>query len=91
MPLRRQEGVPKIPKTRKKTIDKMKSTTPVKTGDVIEYRAMVYYHYDEIKKKQFYVLTITTVKEFVFLNYLISVDVRKIKNVIDSSLFGLNM
>ncbi|OQY72510.1 MAG: hypothetical protein B6D45_09055 [Ignavibacteriales bacterium UTCHB3] len=68
----------------------MKSTTPVKTGDVIEYRAMVYYHYDEIKKKQFYVLTITTVKEFVFLNYLISVDVRKIKNVIDISLLGLN-
>lgn len=90
MPLRRQEGVPKIPKTRKKTIDKMKSTTPVKTDDVIEYRAMVYYQYDKVQKRQFYVLTITTVKEFVYLNYEISVDVRKVRNVIDVSLLGLN-
>jgi len=90
MPLRRQEGVPKIPKTRKKTIDKMKSTTPVKTEDVVEYRAMVYYHYDKVQKRQFYVLTITTVKEFVYLNYEISVDVRKVRDVIDVSLLGLN-
>lgn len=90
MPLRKQEGVPKIPKTRKKTIDKMMNTTPVRTEDSLEYKAMVYYYFDKVQKKQFYVLTILTVKEFVYLNYEISVDVRKVKNVIDISLLGLN-
>jgi hypothetical protein len=43
-----------------------------------------------IQKKQSYVLTILTVKEFVYLNYEISVDVRKVKDMIDISLLGLN-
>ena len=90
MSLRKQEGVPKIPKTRKKTIDKVKSSTPTKTEDLIEYRGTVYYKYDKILKKQFYVLTIATVKEFVYLDYELSVDVRRVKNVIDISLLGLN-
>jgi len=79
MSLRKQEGVPKIPKTRKKTIDKVKSSTPTKTEDLIEYRGTVYYKYDKVLKKQFYVLTIATVKEFVYLDYELSVDVRRVK------------
>ncbi|MBK7868531.1 MAG: hypothetical protein IPJ75_16925 [Ignavibacteriales bacterium] len=90
MSLRKQEGVPKIPKTRKKTIDKVKSSTPTKTEDLIEYTGSVYYKYDKVFKKQFYVLTIATVKEFVYLDYELSVDVRRVKNVIDISLLGLN-
>jgi hypothetical protein len=90
MSLRKQEGVPRIPKTRKKTIDKMKSTTPTKTEDLIEYRGFVYYKYDKVLKKQYYVLTLVTVKEFVYLDYELSVEVRRVKNVIDISLLGLN-
>lgn len=90
MPLRKQDEVPKIPKTRKKTIDKLKKATPAKKSGETEYLCEFYFHYDQIKKKQFAVLTISTVKDFTYLTYEVSVDVRKTRNVIDISLLGLN-
>lgn len=90
MPLRKQDELPKLPKTRKKTIDKVKSATPTFKKDEVEYHLSVFYKYDAILKKQFYVLSIKTIKEFSNLAYEISVDVRKEKDVIDISLLGLN-
>lgn len=90
MPLRKQEELPKIPKTRKKSIDKAKSATPQEKIDNVDYVAKVFYMYDGTQQKQFYVLSLETVKEFTFLDYEISVDVRKSKETIDVSILGLN-
>jgi hypothetical protein len=90
MPLRKPDEVPKIPKSRKKSIESLKNTTPgIKEGEP-EYRVFVYFKYDKVQKKQFYVISVETVKEFSALNYEISVDVNKAKDSIDISLRGLN-
>lgn len=56
----------------------------------LEYRVKSYFKYDSQLKKQFYVISIFTVKEFSSLNYEISVDVKKNKKNIDIHLLGLN-
>jgi hypothetical protein len=90
MPLKKPTELPKVPKTRKKDLDKMKSAVPEKKKDAIEYTAKTYFKYDKVQKKQFYVVSIYTVKEFSFLTYEISVNVNKKKNSIEISLLGLN-
>lgn len=90
MPLRKQEKIPKVPKTRKKTIDKLKDTTPAKKEDQIEYRVKAFFHYDDVQQKQFYIISVETVKEFTFLSYEVTVDVLFEKETIDISLRGLN-
>lgn len=90
MPLRKPDDVPKIPKARKKSIDSLKNSTPSKKANEIEYRVFVYFQFDKLQNKQFYVVSIETIKEFSSLNYEISVDVQKKKNSIDISLRGLN-
>jgi hypothetical protein len=90
MPLHKPDGVPKIPKSRKKSIESLKNTTPTKKEGEPEYSVFVYFKYDKLQKKQFYVVSIETVKEFSSLNYEISVDVNKTKDTIDISLRGLN-
>ncbi len=89
MSLRKLKHVPKIPKSRKKSIDALKQATPIKKKSDIEYIAKVFFHYDESLKKQFYILRLNTVQEFSFLNYEIAVEVQKNKNVVDVSLMGL--
>lgn len=90
MPLRKQDDLPKIPKTRTKSIEQLKQITPSAKEDSIEYRISAYYKYDERKNKQYYVFGISTMKEFTALNYTISIDVRKKGDIIDVSLLGLN-
>ncbi len=91
MPLKQPKSIPKLPKTRKKTIDALKKSTPLKKKGEVEYVINFYFKYDKVQGKQFYVVRINTVKEFSNLNYGIAVDVRKKKEVIDISLLGLNM
>ncbi|CAG0942707.1 hypothetical protein BROC_01966 [Candidatus Brocadiaceae bacterium] len=90
MPLRKQNDVPKVPKTRKKTIDKALSATPAKKVAEMEYAVRLFFRYDAILDKQYYVIAVATVKEFSSLNYEVSVDVRKAKDTIDISILGLN-
>lgn len=90
MPLRKLEEMPKISKTRKKTIPKTKLGTPQKKDSLVEYVVGVFYKYDPALKKQFSVIALSTVKLFTSLSYEISVDVQKGKNLIDISILGLN-
>jgi hypothetical protein len=89
MPLRKQARIPKIPKNRKKSIDALKKATPLKKKSEIEYFAKVFFEYNTIEKKQLYVLQLRTAQEFSFLNYEVSAEVRKRKNIVDISLMGL--
>lgn len=91
MPLKKPGEIPKVPKTRAKGIDKVKSATPGKKKGSIEYTASVYFRYDVARKKQFYTLSIYTVKEFSSMSYEIAVQVHREKRNIDISLLGLNM
>jgi len=90
MPLRKLEEMPKISKSRKKTIPKIKQATPKKKDSSIEYVVNVFFKYDPVLKKEFTVVAISTVKLFTSLSYEISVDVQKGKNAIDISILGLN-
>ncbi|MCE1189529.1 MAG: hypothetical protein LWX56_10335 [Ignavibacteria bacterium] len=90
MPLRKPGEVAHIPKTRKKSITKIKSATPEKKKKELEYRASLYFQYDAIEKKQYYIISVNTVKEFTFLNYELSIGVQKKKDAIDLSLLGLS-
>lgn len=90
MPLKKPKDIPKIPKARKKTIDDLKETIPVKKKDEVEYICKAFFYYDKIQRKQFCILLLMTVKEFTVLNYEISVNVQKKKNNIDISILGLN-
>lgn len=90
MPLRKPRKVPKVPKTRKKSIDKIKEATPAAKKAEIEYRAAASFRYDKSAGKQFFCITVSTVKEFSFLNYTVSLDVQSNRGVIDISILGLN-
>lgn len=90
MPLKKPKEIPKIPKPRKKSIEDLKDTVPVKKKDEIEYICKAFFKYDKIQKKQFCIILLMTVKEFTVLNYEISVNVQKKKNNIDVSILGLN-
>lgn len=90
MPLKKPKEIPKIPKSRKKSIEDLKDSVPAKKKDEIEYICKAFFKYDKIQRKQFCILLLTTVKEFTVLNYEISVNVQKKKNNIDISILGLN-
>ncbi len=70
---------------------------PVKRKDIprlpkedTEYIVKFYFYYDESAKKQFYVISLETIKIFRTLSYGISVDVQKTKDTIDIKILGLN-
>ncbi|MBI2418723.1 MAG: hypothetical protein HYV28_12640 [Ignavibacteriales bacterium] len=90
MPLRKPGDLPPMPKTRKKSLDKVKSAVPEKKRIETEYKAYTYFSYDPIKKKQFYVIALSTVKEFSVLNYELSLDVLRVKSNIEISILGLS-
>lgn len=54
------------------------------------YNVYVYFKFDPLQKKQFYVISIATEKLFTNLNYEISVNVVKKKGEIDIKILGLN-
>lgn len=91
MPLKKPTEIPKIPKTRKKSISSLKKAIPLKKKSEIEFEVRIYFKFDDAVRKQYYVILINTVKEFSYLNYEVAVEVEHTKDVIDISLQGLNM
>lgn len=89
MPLKKPGEVPKIPKARKKKVESVKSATPQKKKAVIEYRCKTFFKWDEIKRKQYSVFLLETVKEFSTFNYYITTKVNINKNNIDILIAGL--
>ena len=89
MSLKKPKSVPGIPKSRKKNPDKIKKAVPAKKSSEIEYTCSVYFAYNPSKKNQRYAVEIETKKLFSVLNYNLSVEGRKEKNVIDISILGL--
>ena len=89
MTLKKPIDVPKIPKSREKNIDKLKKSTPLNKKTEIEFNCKIYFHKDGSNGKQKYRFEVETTKVFSFLNYKITAQARKEKNVIDISLLGL--
>lgn len=89
MALKKPKDVPKIPKSREKTIDKLKKAIPKKKKEEIEFNCKIYFFYDSTYKKQKYRFQLETLKIFSALNYKISTQFRKEKNEIDISVLGL--
>lgn len=90
MALKKPKEVPKIPKAREKTIDKLKKAIPKKKKEEIEFICKIYFYYDSVSKKQKYRFQLETLKIFSALNYKISTQSRKEKNEIDISILGLS-
>jgi len=90
MPLKNPIDVPKIPKTRKKTTETLKNAIPSDKKGSVEYICKAYFNFDKVLGRQTCNIAVETVKEFTVLNYVISTDVKKTKNVIDVSILGLN-
>lgn len=90
MALKKPKNIPKIPKAREKTIDKLKDTTPMKKESEIEFNCRVYFHRDSVQATQKYRFTVETIKLFSFLNYAITVKAEKSKKNIDISIIGLS-
>lgn len=89
MALKKPKNIPKIPKAREKTIDKLKDTTPMKKESEVEFNCRIYFHRDTTRGIQKYRCTIETIKLFSFLNYEISYKAKKSKKTIDISILGL--
>ena len=49
MPLKQPKSIPKLPKTRKKTIDALKKSTPLKKKGEVEYVINFYFKYDKVQ------------------------------------------
>lgn len=89
MALKKPKEVPKIPKAREKSIDKLKKTTPSHKKKEIEFNCKIFFFKEPGKGKQKYRFEIETIKMFSFLNYKITAQARKEKKTIDISLLGL--
>lgn len=89
MALKKPKNIPKIPKAREKTIDKLKDSTPMKKESEIEFNCRIFFHRDVVNGKQKYRFTIDTIKLFSSLNYEISFKAIKSRKVLDISILGL--
>ncbi len=89
MPLKKPKQIPKVPKARKTSIEKLKVNQPVKKKSEPEYVLTAYFYYHETERKQYYVIRISTIKEFSSLSYGIATDVMKERDKIEISLLGL--
>lgn len=89
MPLKKPKSVPEIPKTRKKTAEKIKENVPLNKKEGIEYLCKFYFAFNPSKKIQQYAVELETTRLFSVLNYQLSLASKKNKNVIDISVMGL--
>ncbi len=89
MPLKKPKSVPEIPRTRKRTTEKLKEAVPAKKSDEIEYHCKFYFFYNPSKKIQQYAVELETTRLFSVLNYQLSLNSKKTKNTIDISVLGL--
>lgn len=86
-----------MPEKKKAEKSKPQEIKPVKRKDIPrlpkeekEYLIKFYFHYDNLQKKQYYVISLETLKIFRTLSYGISVDVVKQKDIIDIKILGLD-
>lgn len=89
MSLKKSKTISDIRRTRKKKPESIKVTIPGKKSHEIEYNCSVYFSYHPSKKNQSYAVEINTTRLFSVLNYKLSIDSRKTKNIIDIWLLGL--
>ena len=89
MALKKPKKIPLLPKTREKSIDKLKKSTPAKKKKEIEFNCRIYFYADKKNGQQKYRFEIETIKLFSVLNYKIIAQARKEKKTIDISLLGL--
>lgn len=88
MSLKKPKNVPKIPKAREKSIDKLKKAIPQKKDGEIEFNIKFFFKKGK-DDKQLYTIRIETVKVFAFLNYDLAAHGEKNKREIDVSILGL--
>jgi hypothetical protein len=89
MPLKKPKNVPKIPKARSKSMEKLKDSTPMDKEPELEYVCKIYFYFDPQKKIQMYAAALETVKYFSMLNYELSLASKKNKKELDISILGL--
>jgi hypothetical protein len=89
MSLKRSKTISGSGRTRKKKPERMKAAVPGKKSNEIEYICSVYFSYNPSKKNQSYAIEIETTRLFSVLNYNLSIDGKKTKNIIDVNLLGL--
>jgi len=90
MPLKKPKSIPKIAKTRKKTIDNLKETVPGKKEAELEYNCKIAFKFNPLKKVQQYSFILETEKLFSSMEYGITTESKKDKKVIDISILGLS-
>lgn len=89
MSLKKPKSRQNITGSGKKNPEKIKKAVPAKKSGEIEYKCRVYFAYNSSKKTQNYAVEIETTKLFSVLNYNISFESKKTKNVIDIKILGL--
>lgn len=91
MALKKPTDIPEIPKSREKSIDKLKKAKPSKKKNEIEFNCRIFFHKDGSNHRQKYRFCLKTSKVFTSLSYKIAVQAQKIKKVIDISVLGLTL
>jgi hypothetical protein len=89
MSLKKSKTVPGITETKKMNSKKIKNAARDKKSHEIEYICNVYFSYNPLRKNQSYAVEIETTKLFSVLNYDLTVNSKKTRNIIDISLLGL--
>jgi|YNPMSStandDraft_2_1061718.scaffolds.fasta_scaffold00039_18 hypothetical protein len=89
MPLRKLDEIPKLPKTRKKKPEVIWNLIPEKKKDNIEYICKPLFYFDKVLKKQKTGFIIESVAHFSSFSYEIINEVKKNKNEIIITLYGI--
>ena len=89
MALKKPKEVPEIPKSREKSIDKLKKAKPAKKKTEIEFNCRIFFHKDGTNGRQKYRFCLETLKVFSFLNYKLTLQAQKHRKIIDISVLGL--
>lgn len=89
MPLKKPGEIPKIPKTREKKAEAAFNAIPENRPDKLEYFCKFSFQYDQKLRKQFNVITISTVAEFTSFAYEVSLEIIRDKKEINLVLMGL--
>ncbi len=89
MPLKKSGSSQNDKNSGKENIDSFKKTNLPDKESEFEYICKVYFHYNTVKKKQEYAIMLKTVKLFSTLNYILSVEAKKVKNSIDIAILGI--
>jgi hypothetical protein len=90
MPLRKKGGASPKSKPRKRSVEKAKKEFPAEQNeDRIEYYVDAFFSYDKNERVGKCAFRVRTERRFSSLEYGVSVEVEREKNVVDLGLFGL--